>query len=193
VDKIIAAEGPTSRPDGSREEVENLKKSANEAAHVLGSEEPKFLGLPDNRLDSVDFLDVVQSIETLAREIEPEIVFTHHGGDLNLDHTIIHRAVVTAFRPLPKSPVRKIYGFETLSSTEWSTPSIGPKFNPNYFVDISQTIDLKLKALESYKSEMRQFPHPRSFEAVNHLAAVRGSQVGLSAAEAFEVILDINK
>ena len=190
---LIVAEGATSRLEGTDDDVNNLKKSAMDAASILGADVPLFFGLSDHRLDSIDFLDIVQKIEAMAQNIRPEIIYTHHGSDLNLDHTIVHRATITAFRPLPESSVKKIYGFETLSSTEWSTPSIGPPFDPNYFIDISQTLDLKLAALKSYKNEMRKFPHPRSFEAVDHLARLRGSRVGLSAAEAFEVILDINK
>ena len=190
---VIIAEGATSRFKGTSEEVQNLKNSAKAAAQILGATEPQFFELPDNRLDSADFLDVVQMIEARTLDYEPEIIYTHHGGDLNIDHSIVHRAVLTAFRPLPGSSLRRICGFETLSSTEWSSLSIGPQFNPNHFVDISQMLELKLKALESYDSEMRQFPHPRSYETVNHLAHLRGSQSGLDAAEAFEIILDIRR
>ena len=192
VSALIVAEGATSRAGGSSDDIEALKNAAQEAAQIIGAAPPVFLGLSDNRLDQMDLLDVVQLIEGHARENSPEIVYTHHGGDLNLDHTIVHRSVVTACRPLPGSSVKKIYGFETLSSTEWSTPAIGPRFNPNHFVDISGTLEQKLIALDAYKSEMRLFPHPRSVEAVKHLAGLRGSQAGLNAAEAFEVILDIN-
>lgn len=158
---------------------------------MLGTEHPIFLDLPDNRLDSIDFLDVVQLIEASTRDIQPEIVYTHHGGDLNLDHRIVHRAAITAFRPLPGSPVKKIYSFETPSSTEWSSLSIGPAFNPTHFVSAGQTLDSKVQALKCYQMEMRDFPHPRSVKAVKSLAQVRGTQSGLAAAEAFEVLLDI--
>ena len=157
----------------------------------MGTEKPIFLGLPDNRLDSIDFLNIVQKIEERVLKIQPEIVYTHHGGDLNLDHQIVHRAVITAFRPMPGSCLQKIFSFETLSSTEWSSLSIGPIFNPTHFVNVTRTLDVKLAALACYKSEMRDYPHPRSIDGVKSLAQVRGSHVGVDAAEAFEVILDI--
>ena len=188
---LIVAEGATSRPKGSKDDVEQLTEAANRAAEAIGAKAPRLLGLPDNRLDTVALLDIIQPIEDIIREVTPQTVYTHHGSDLNLDHRTVHQAVVTACRPLPGSSVRRLYGFETLSSTEWSTASMGPAFNPAHFVGISDFLAAKNAALECYEMEMRPFPHPRSVEAVTALARVRGSQAGLATAEAFEVILDI--
>ena len=104
----------------------------------------------------------------------------------------MHRAVLTAFRPLPNSFIRKIYGFETLSSTEWGSVSTGKTFSPSRYVDITDTLEDKIKALDCYEKEMRDFPHPRSVKTVRSLASFRGSNIGVTAAEAFEVILDIH-
>lgn len=191
INVLIVAEGATSRPDETQEDVSALRQAATQAAKVLGAQEPVFLCLPDNRLDSMDLLDVIQAIEKQAGIFKPDIVYTHHGGDLNLDHQIVHRAVITALRPLPDSPVKAIYGFETLSSTEWASPSVGPAFRPNRFVDVTDTLADKIKALDCYEMEMRDFPHPRSTQAIKSLASLRGSHVGVTAAEAFEVILEI--
>ncbi|NQU59146.1 MAG: PIG-L family deacetylase [Rhodospirillales bacterium] len=188
---LIVAEGATARENGTTDDVDKLKNAAVCAAKAIGAHPPRMLGLPDNRLDTMALLDVVRPIEDAVRKITPTLVYTHHGGDLNLDHRIVHQAVVTACRPLPDSTVRKLYGFETLSSTEWATPSMGPVFNPTHFVDISKTLGNKKAALECYASEMRPFPHPRSTEAVEALARMRGSYAGLKAAEAFEVILSV--
>jgi LmbE family N-acetylglucosaminyl deacetylase len=188
---LIVAEGATSRAEGSAEDVDRLIEAAKRAAETLGAEVPKLLGLPDNRLDTVALLDIIQPIEKVVRKISPEIVYTHHGNDLNLDHRIVHQATVTACRPLPGSSVRRLFGFEAPSSTEWSTQSLGPAFNPTHFVGIADTLDAKTAALECYEMEMRPFPHPRSTEAITALAQVRGSHAGLAAAEAFETILDI--
>lgn len=186
---LIVAEGATAREGGG--DVDALKAAAAGAAKAIGIETPLMLGLPDNRLDTMALLDVIQPIEAAVREIAPATVYTHHGGDLNVDHRIVHQAVVTACRPLPGSTVKKLYGFETLSSTEWTTPAMGPAFNPTHFVDITETLAAKKTALECYKTEMRPFPHPRSMEAVEALARLRGSHAGLEAAEAFEIIFDI--
>ena len=191
---LIVAEGATSRdarrdPEGREPELTALRASASRAASVIGAEEPRLLGLPDNRLDALPLLDVIKPIEAVVEAVAPEIVYTHHGGDLNVDHRIVHQAVVTACRPLPGSPVRAIYAFETVSSTEWQ--SAGDAFRPQRSVDIEPFLRLKLQALEAYKAEMRPFPHARSFEAVEALARVRGAAAGLKAAECFVIVREI--
>ncbi len=194
---LILAEGATARDDlrdvdARQTDLLGLREAAGRAAGVLGIAAPRFGGFPDNRMDSVAILDVTKRVESVVEEIAPSVVYTHHGGDLNRDHRIVHEAVLTACRPLPGRSVRQLFAFETLSSSEWASESIGPGFRPRRFVDISVDLDAKLRALECYEQEMRQFPHPRSHEAVQALARLRGSQVGLMAAEAFDVIFDID-
>ena len=172
---------------------ERRVKAARLAASALGARGPEFLGLPDNRLDRLDLLDIVQPIENVIRKIAPQTIYTHHAGDLNVDHEHCHRAVLTACRPLPGSPVRRIYAMEVASSTEWSSPNLGNAFMPTHFVDISDTLQAKRRALEAYGEEMRPFPHARSYEAVDALAAWRGASAGLRAAEAFMVVREIER
>lgn len=188
---LIAAEGATSRAAGGPDEVEALQQAARQAAEILGAEPPRFAGFPDNRLDSLAILDITQAVEAVVEEVRPTVIYTHHGGDLNRDHRLLHEAVVTACRPLPGRPFRKLLVFETLSSTEWASEAVGAPFRARHYVDISATLDVKLRALACYAAEMRPFPHPRSAEAVTALAALRGTQVGLVAAEAFDVIFEI--
>ncbi len=191
---LIMAEGATARHairDGTGLAIGALREAARQAANVLGAEPPRFAGLPDNRLDSVPLLDVVKTVEVVVGEVRPSIVYTHHGGDLNVDHRIVHQAVVTACRPLPESPVRSLYAFETVSSTEWASETLGQSFRPTRFVNIATHLDRKLQALESYTSEMRSFPHPRSRENVVALARHRGACAGFEAAEAFMVIREL--
>jgi len=132
-------------------------------------------------------LDIVKRIEAVVAEVQPSIIYTHHGGDLNIDHRITHQAVVTACRPVPQSTVKAIYSFETLSSTEWSSPAIGTSFHPTRFVDIKEFLGQKLNALEAYSDEMMDFPHARSIEGVKALARLRGVSAGMEAAEVFIV------
>ena len=127
-------------------------------------------------------------IETLIERIKPEVVYTHHGGDLNIDHVIVHRAVITAVRPMVDCPVQDIYAFEIPSSTEWAFQQFPPVFKPNVFVDISQTIGYKINAMACYEGEVRTFPHPRSAEALRIAARRWGSVVGADFVEAFELI-----
>ena len=143
-------------------------------------------------MDSIDLLDVVKSIEERIKNLKPEMVVTHHEGDLNIDHQITHQSVITACRPQPGQTVKRILAFEVPSSTEWQSPTYNQPFIPNWFEDISDTFELKIKALESYQSEMREWPHARSFRAVKHLARWRGASVGCKAAEAFMLNRFIN-
>lgn len=193
---LIIAEGATSRAErrdvhGQRREIRALQRAAREAARELGLQPPELAGFPDNRLDSVQLLDIVKRIELTVESFRPTIVYTHHGGDLNIDHKLVFDAVVTACRPLPGSTVRAIYAFETVSSTEWGGPAAGMTFHPSRFVGIEDFLDAKMRALQHYESEIRPFPHPRSFRAVEALAVLRGSSVGIAAAEAFVVVRDI--
>ena len=185
VESLILAEGATARGTPA-DQCGALKDAARAAASVLGAAPPRFLELPDNRLDSLDLLDIIQRIEAVVEEVRPDMVLTHHGGDLNVDHRITHRAVLTACRPLPGGSITAIHCFETVSSSEWGAP-----FNPTRFVDISAVIDRKIAALECYAAEMRPFPHARSIQAVRALATVRGASVGRPAAEAFMTVRQV--
>jgi LmbE family N-acetylglucosaminyl deacetylase len=161
-------------------------KIARKCLGVFETNLPRIV-FPDNQMDTVPLLAIVNSIEHVLKRATPTVVYTHHAGDLNIDHQICHRAVMTACRPLPGSQIRRIYGIEVLSSTEWGSLP----FVPTRFVDISSTLSLKMDALRAYDEEMRPFPHARSYEAVEALAKLRGASVGLTAAEAFMVLRDI--
>ena len=128
-----------------------------------------------------------ENLLRLIAEHRPDTVFTHHVGDVNIDHRRIHEAVVTACRPQQNHPVRTLLCFEVPSSTEWQVAGSAPSFAPNYFVDISNTLDRKLAALDAYAAELRNWPHPRSRQGVEHLARWRGATVGVEASEAFMV------
>lgn len=189
---LIMAEGLTSR--GAKRDVVSNAKALKElhansykAAEIMGANQVNLLSFPDNRMDSVDLLDVVKQIELVVDEFKPDIVYTHHSGDVNIDHRITHEAVVTACRPLPGQCVKTLLFFETLSSTEWQMPVVDKAFAPNWFVDIEDVMDEKIKTLQCYGSEMRDYPHSRSYEAVEILAKYRGFCVGKVFVEAFEM------
>ena len=192
VDVVIVAEGETSRHDASSAGAESgvaaLREAAIAAAKVLGTREPIFLGLPDNRLDSIDMLDLIKMIDRATSALRPDVIYTHSPSDLNIDHRLVANAVNTVFRPLPDATFSAVYQFEVLSSSEWADPAMGPGFRPDYFVNATEYLDRKIEALTAYESEMRPFPHSRSYEAVSVLAKVRGCAAGLEAAEAFETV-----
>ncbi len=187
---LLMADGETSRsshsqsPAGS-DRVAGRRVAAQVACKTLGVTSLQMLTLPDNRMDSLDLLDVVQQIETVVHRLRPSLLLTHHAGDVNVDHRIVHDAVLAASRPQPACFVRTLMFFEVPSSTEWRPPGSAALFQPNWFVDISTTISLKLRALNAYEHELRPFPHPRSIEAIESLAKWRGASVGVMAAEAF--------
>ena len=190
VQVLIVAEGATSRLQqrsrlNASDDLSLLAQAAKSAGSILGAAGVELLDLPDNRLDSLDRLDLIKRIEGYINYYQPHVVYLHHAGDVNVDHRRLHEAVVTACRPIPGHPVRRLLSFEVASSTEWQPPGSAPAFQPNWFVDISDQSARKLKALEAYCSEMRPWPHARSLEALQHLASWRGAQVGVEAAEAF--------
>lgn len=198
VNVAILAEGATSR-DATRDvaahgdELGALAQAARAAGDILGVASVDCLALPDNRMDSLDLLDVVKVVEALIERHRPTIIYTHHVGDVNVDHAVTQRAVFTAARPQPGHPVATILAFETVSSTEWMPAGSGALFAPNWFVDISETLEVKLEALAVYAQEMRDWPHPRSLKAVEHLARWRGASVGTEAAEAFMLLRNVER
>lgn len=187
----FAVDGETSRGSGcesDRGQIESRNAAAHSVCKILGCKLVELLGLPGNRLDRLELLDVVQQFESIIDRLRPEMVLTHHSGDVNIDHRIVHDAVLAVCRPQPKSPARELLFLEVPFSTEWRSPSSAMPFLPNYCVDISVTLKIKFAALDAYVSELWEFPHPRSLRAVEALARWRGATVGVEAAEAF--ILD---
>ena len=182
------ADGVFSRQGNEEKQLDKLarrRSASRNSCAILGVKSVSFGDLPDNRMDTIALLDITQSIEKLIAEHQPDTVFTHHAGDVNIDHRRTHEAAVTACRPQLGHPVKTFLSFEVPSSTEWQLPGSAPIFAPNWFVDISSTLDRKLTALEAYLTELREWPHPRSRRGVDYLARWRGAAVGVDAAEAF--------
>lgn len=188
----ILGEGITSRftsiSHATKQMLNRLHTESHKVADKLGATDLIMLGLPDNRFDTEPLLDIVKRIEELVKRVRPSVVFTHHGGDLNIDHAITFRAVLTVVRPLPECPVKELYAFEIPSSTEWAFVQTGHIFKPDFFVDIGTTLKDKIAALRLYSSEIKEFPHPRSERIVQAMAERRGSTIGVKAAEAFETV-----
>lgn len=173
---------------GRKEEEHQMNQVAINANKHLGIKKVIFLEHENLLLEMIPLHVINKEIEKLLEKYEPSMIFTHHYGDINKDHQILFQAVLTASRPLPgKKPV-ELLCFETVSSTEWSQQTNDKAFKPNYYVDITDTIDMKLESLQFYDVEMRPFPHPRSYKGVQTLAQVRGMTVGVEYAEAFEII-----
>ena len=191
---VILSAGISSRYDQSddkqlKKELVTHKENMEDAQKCIGFDRIQAYDFPDNQFDTVSLLDIVRVIEKEKRDFQSQIIFTHHSGDLNIDHQKTSQAVVTACRPMQHESTRAIISFETPSATEWAVSSGTGFFSPNFFVSVSkQNIEAKIKSMECYESERRKFPHPRSPEALETLARLRGIQAGCEFAEAFQIM-----
>ena len=187
---LILGEGKTSRDEkrvveNKKDEIEILNSEIKRANDTIGIKKTFIYNFADNRFDSVDLLDIVKVISKVKEEIKPDIIFTHYENDLNIDHTITYKAVLTATRPMKNECVKEIYSFEILSSTEWNYPI---SFSPDVYFDIEDFIDIKLEAMKKYYSELCEYPHPRSLEGIKLNAQYNGMRVGEKYVEAFKCI-----
>jgi N-acetylglucosamine malate deacetylase 1 len=193
VELLVLGEGITSRSKdrdaiADRDALKRLSGNCKKANKVLGSNSIILKDFPDNRFDSVGLLDIVKVIEEFLIEKKVQAVFTHHRGDLNIDHQITNRAVITACRPSSKNSPDYILTFDVLSATEWNFGSRENLFSPNLFVDVEKELKYKNDALACYDSEVHHFPFPRSAEAIESQAKRYGSMSNCCFAEAFELI-----
>jgi len=169
-------------------QIKNLRNDSKKISKLLKVKRVSFYDFPDNEMDTVPMLQVVKVIEKELEKFKPNIVYTHHKNDLNIDHRITYQATLTACRPIT-NPI-DIISFEVPSSTEWNYPYT---FNPNYFVNVKKYFKTKLKAMQMYKHEMKKYPHPRSLKYLTVLAEKWGSFAGLEMAEAFEIVRKFEK
>ena len=187
---VFFTDGVGARSIKNKKKELERKMQCKKACKLLGFNQTKFYNFPDNSLDTIPLIKIVKLIEKEILEVKPNIIFTHHDGDLNIDHNLISRATVTATRNYDKK-VYKIFTFEVLSSTGLNFGKNNNNFLPNTFFDITETIKYKIQALKIYKDEIRKFPHPRSDKGLNYLAKYRGMFVGLAYAEAFRLIKSV--
>lgn len=186
VSVVFLTDGVGARPDRmSLELVSRRQYAARAAMDILGVQDLMFGDFPDNKLDSVPLLGVTQFLEILNPE-SFDLVLTHSPRDLNVDHRIASEATNVVFRPQYGNP-RTVLNFEVQSSTNWQPANAAPNFSPNWFEDISETLEVKLKAMDAYSEELREWPHSRSIKAIRSLAEYRGSSCGVTAAEGFEL------
>jgi LmbE family N-acetylglucosaminyl deacetylase len=189
VHALVVADGATSR--ASDELMRTLEKDATRSAEMIGFSSVELRSLPDQRLDTVPFIELTRLIESVLDDIRPHVVYTHFPGDVNVDHGLVARAAWTACRPYARPLLRRFAVFETPSSTEWAWPMNDSGLQPNHFVDITDTLDIKVAAMECYQTELRDYPHPRSSRSLRERAAYWGSQVGRLAVEPFRILRDL--
>lgn len=195
---VILGEGITSRANTRdlvkwEQDLAVHKSNIKKAQNLIGYQELSVYDLPDNRFDSVDLLDIIKIIEKEKLDFDPYAIFTHHGGDLNIDHQRTFDSVMTACRPMSTERVKQIIAFETPSGTEWRASSDPRHFIPNLFFEVSKdNLNSKITGMQCYEFEKRNFPHPRSPESLEILAKRWGIAIGCPYAEAFMIVRSLN-
>jgi len=195
-DKVYAlsmTDGVGARGSGASDHAIRRAAAAREAARALGFEWLASGDFPDNAMDSVSLLAIVQHIEKAKAQVGPQLVYTHSAADLNVDHRILCEATLTAFRPQPGETWEEIRCFEVPSATDYGAAGVTGSFVPNLYVDIVDFWESKLEALRNYADELRPSPHSRSLEGLGNLARYRGNQAGLDMAEAFQIVRKISR
>jgi len=195
---VILGEGITSRSDNRdkslwEKELEIHRNNIYAAQKCIGYHSVSIHQIADNRFDSVNLLDIIKIVEKEKEKFQPDVIFTHHGGDLNIDHQRTFEAVITCTRPMENEKVKTIITFETPSGTEWRASTDPKHFIPNLFFEVSEdNLNAKIKGMENYEFEKRKYPHPRSPEALKIQAQRWGISVGKPFAEAFVLVRQIN-
>lgn len=185
---ISMTNGVSSRPESHENDAKVRLDAASEASSILGFKWLQHFQFQDNAMDKHPLLDIIRAIESVKARINPTVVYTHSGADLNIDHRITLSAVATAFRPLPGEACKEIRLFETSSATDFGFIALSPPFTPNLYIEIENYWNVKEKALKCYQCELRDYPHSRSVINIRHRASVRGAEVGLGMAEAFQTL-----
>lgn len=186
---VCITDGSSSQYPGDEEKRRRKSKEAVRAAAALGVTDYVHLDLPDMRLDTIAHVEVNRVLEEQVRDFGPDVVYTPHP-DVNRDHQVLFDSVAVATRPMPGQVVRRVLTYAPTSSIEW-TPAAANWFVPNWFVDISETLERKLEAFACYETEQRDYPHPRNARAIKAHAEVFGSSVGCEYAEPFVLVRSV--
>jgi len=180
-------------PDWSEEFIKNREKEVLKVNKILGIKKTYFLDFPTVKLDTIPQKELNEAIFRVVNKVRPDTVYIPHRGDVNKDHRLVFETAMVALRPKLGGAARKVLSYETLSETEWAAPPTEDVFTPNVYVDISDTLKTKLNAMSAYKSELKEYPHPRSLKSITALANKRGTEAGLKAAEAFILVREISR
>lgn len=189
---LFMSNGVSSRLTNVKSSIKTRKNAAKKSSKFLGCLNPIFYDFPDNKMDTVPLLNIIRKIEKVINNFKPDTIFTHYNLDLNIDHQITSKATTVAARPQNSCPVKNVFFFEILSSTEWSINTL-PKSDPNFIVNIEKFINKKKKCLSFYRNEIRLSPHSRSLKCIDAFDKFRGETNGFTYAESFHVQRILNK
>ena len=189
---LIVTEGCSTQYPGNKDIIEIKKEEARKANSILGVKEVIFGDLPDMKLDTIPHVEINKLIEKTINYIKPQVVYTHHRGDVNKDHKLVYESTLVATRPTHTQDVKEVICYSVPSSTEWTPNVVKDMFMPNIFEDIEEQYENKKKSIIAYNSEIREAPHPRSIEVVITYDKSVGMKVGIGKAEAFQLIRKVN-
>lgn len=175
----------------SPESVEKVRNEAKKCHDIIGVKKTFLLDFPAAMMEKVERYELNGKILDVIREVQPDMVFIPHWGDMQKDHQMVAEACMVALRPKYEPKVRSIYSYETMSETAWNAPNVQNDFIPNVFVDISGTLEKKKAALNVFETQVSPFPDARSLESIDALAKYRGALMNVKAAEAFMLIREI--
>ena len=190
---ITLTNGVSARTGANKEDQLKRTEAAEKAMNLLGAEWIGKGDFSDNGMDENPMLEIIRFIESYKDSFYPEIIYTHTSHDLNVDHRVTTTAVLTAFRPQPEESYKEIRLFEESSSSDFTADSLHGSFKPNLFIDITNFMTFKMEALKFYDTEMREYPHSRSYMNIESVAKYRGASVGIPYAEAFEIARSIQR
>jgi len=180
-------------PDWTEDVIKVKRKEALNAARILGFKEIYFLEYPTAKLDTIPIKSLADEFTRLVKDLEPDTVFIPFKGDMNQDHKRVFDAMIISSKPIPTQSVKRVISYETPSSTEYSEKLCSNIFIPNLYVDITNEIKTKIESAKCYKTELKEFPHPRSLDGIIIKAKLRGMEVGVPMAEAFMIMRWIEK
>jgi N-acetylglucosamine malate deacetylase 1 len=178
-------------PNWSEETIAQYRRQALAAKAFLRAQEVFFCGFPTVRLNTIPYMEISSALQKIVNQVQPEVVYTTSGDDINQDHRIVYECTLVATRPLPGNPVRRLLAYEVAPTARFGLAPGSSGFVPNVFIDIEPYLDQKIEMMSLYKTELREYPHPRSAEGLRLLARERGLGVGYGAAECFQLIREL--
>lgn len=186
----VLTEGASAQYPGEGERIAALKKEQTlQAAGLLGVSEVFTGDFPELRLDALPIFEITRFLEGVVAKVRPNVVYTHHFAELNRDHRAAYEATTVSVRPYALPSFERLLCYQVDTLEHWGH---GPA-QYNVYADITETLEAKLKAMAVYETEVREYPHPRSLEAMRQTALRNGSAVGLKAAEVFQLVLEVRR
>lgn len=191
-DVYVAIVTKGTEPKFCEESVQKTRAETTRAHDLLGIKETIYLDFPAAELDLVSEAELGQAISKVVQTVKPNTLFIPFCGDVHFEHQKVALACMVASRPHRDDYPERVLAYETLSETNWNAPYLSQAFIPNVFVEVSNFLDDKLKAMRCFESQLFEFPHERSLESIEILAKHRGTNIKVKAAEAFVLIRGVD-